>query len=116
LRVGRIEEPLPGGSYDLVASALCVHHLDGDEKAQLFRRVRAALDPGGRFVMADLVVPDDPADARTPFTPGFDKPSPVEDQLRWLAESGFAAHVSWAQGDLAVIVADATPAGIVGAT
>src|SRR5207302_130116 len=29
LLAGRLEEPLPGGAFDLVASALCVHHLDG---------------------------------------------------------------------------------------
>ena len=28
LRVGAIEEPLPEGPFDLVASALCVHHLE----------------------------------------------------------------------------------------
>lgn len=116
LRVARIEEELPDGSFDLVASALCVHHLDAEQKADLFRRVRTVLAPGGRFVLADLIVPDDPADAVTPFTPGFDKPSPVADQLRWLAEAGFDARVSWAERDLAVLVADATPAGIVGAT
>jgi tRNA threonylcarbamoyl adenosine modification protein (Sua5/YciO/YrdC/YwlC family) len=116
LRVGRIEEELPDGQFDLVASALAVHHLDGDQKAQLFRRVRAALAPGGRFVLADLVVPDDPADARTPFTPGFDKPSSVAEHLRWLADAGLAATVAWEREDLAVIVASATPAGIVAPT
>jgi L-threonylcarbamoyladenylate synthase len=116
LRVARIQDELPEGPFDLVASALCVHHLDPGEKAVLFERVHAALEPGGRFVLADVVVPDDPADARTPLTPGFDKPSTLSDQLQWLADAGFEATVSWAEGDLAVIVADATAAGIVGAT
>ena len=66
LRVGRIEEPLPEGSFDLVTSALCVHHLDGAGKADLFRRVHAALDPGGLFVLGDVVVPEDPARPRPP--------------------------------------------------
>jgi tRNA (cmo5U34)-methyltransferase len=105
LRAGRIQEPLPAGPFDLVASALCVHHLDGGEKADLFSRVREVLAPGGRFVLADLVLPVDPAAPRTPFTPGFDKPSTLEDQLRWLAEAGFDASVVWQDGDLAVIVA-----------
>jgi L-threonylcarbamoyladenylate synthase len=104
LRVGRLEDELPEGRFDLVASALCVHHLDGDQKASLFRRIRAVLDPRGRFVLADLVVPENPADATTPFTPGFDKPSPVSEQLRWLSEAGFDAQVRWEQGDLAVIL------------
>jgi L-threonylcarbamoyladenylate synthase len=104
LRVGRLEEELPDGPFELVASALAVHHLDDAAKADLFRRVRAALAPGGRFVLADVVVPIDPADARVPLTPGFDKPSPIADQLGWLGEAGFNPAVVWRAGDLAVIV------------
>ena len=106
LRVGRIEDGLPDGPFDLVASALCVHHLDADAKRGLFRRVRDVLASGGRFVLADVVVPVDPSDARTPLTPGFDLPSTVADQLTWLAEAGFDARVLWTDGDLAVLVAD----------
>ena len=105
LRVGRIEEPLPPGTFDLVTSALCVHHLDGAGKGDLFRRVHAALAPGGRFVLADVVVPVDPAAATTPLTPGYDHPSPLADQLRWLAEAGFEPRVVWERGDLAVVAA-----------
>jgi len=107
LRVVPIEDELPEGPFDLVASALCVHHLSGREKADLFGRIRAALRPGGRFVLADVVVPDDPADVTVPLTPGFDRPSPLADQLRWLADAGFDARVSWAARDLAVVAADA---------
>jgi tRNA (cmo5U34)-methyltransferase len=116
LRVGHIEDDLPEGPFDVVASALSVHHLDGPQKAQLFERVRAALAPSGRFVLADVVVPDDPADARTPLTPGFDKPSSAAEQLRWLSEAGFEAMVTWEHQDLAVIVASASAAGIVART
>ncbi|MGZ4345511.1 MAG: Sua5/YciO/YrdC/YwlC family protein [Solirubrobacteraceae bacterium] len=107
LRVAAIEEQLPEGPFDLVASALCVHHLNGPEKADLFARVFAALRPGGRFVLADVVVPVDPADATTPLTPGFDRPSPLSDQVAWLLDAGFEVRVCWASGDLAVIAADA---------
>jgi tRNA (cmo5U34)-methyltransferase len=107
LRVGAIEEPLPDGPFDLVASALCVHHLSGPEKADLFARVVSVLRPGGRFVLADVVVPVDPADATTPLTPGFDRPSPVSDQVSWLVEAGFDVRVCWSSGDLAVVAADA---------
>ncbi len=107
LHVGRIEDDLPAGPFDLVASALCIHHLDGAGKARLFERVRSVLAPGGRLVIADVVDPVDPADAQIPITPGFDQPSSVSDQLRWLAEAGFAASVTWEQGDLAVIVGEA---------
>ena len=107
LRVGAIEEPLPEGPFDLVASALCVHHLSGPEKADLFARVLSVLRPGGRFVLADVVVPIDPADATTPLTPGFDRPSPLSDQVSWLLDAGFEVRVCWSTGDLAVVAADA---------
>jgi tRNA threonylcarbamoyl adenosine modification protein (Sua5/YciO/YrdC/YwlC family) len=105
LRVGRIEDPLPDGSFDLVTSALCVHHLDGVGKADLFRRVRDALIPGGLFVLGDVIVPVDPSLATTPLTPGYDSPSPLADQLGWLSDAGFEASVAWEQGDLAVVAA-----------
>ena len=106
LQVGTIEGELPGGEFDLVASALTVHHLDAGQKAGLFKRVSQRLRSGGRFVLGDLIVPDDPAKARTPQTPGFDKPSPLADQLRWLAQAGFRTDVPWQEGDLAVIAAE----------
>jgi tRNA (cmo5U34)-methyltransferase len=105
LRVARLQDPLPAGPFDLVFSALAVHHLDGPGKAGLFRRVAAVLEPGGRFVLADVVVPDDPADAITPLSPGFDLPSRVDEQLDWLGEAGLDARVVWSDRDLAVIVA-----------
>jgi hypothetical protein len=92
-----------------VASALSVHHLDPVEKAGLFKRVREVLAPRGRFVLADVIAPSDPADARVPLTPGFDMPSPLADQLRWLADAGLDPQVVWEQRDLAVIVASARP-------
>ncbi len=107
LHVGRLEEALPGGPFDLVASALCVHHLHGPEKRDLFERIRAALAPGGRFVLADVVIPPEPADAVTSLTPGFDHPSSLAEQLKWLAQAGFQARVAWEHADLAVVVADA---------
>jgi tRNA threonylcarbamoyl adenosine modification protein (Sua5/YciO/YrdC/YwlC family) len=107
LRVARIQSPLPDGSFDLVVSALCVHHLRGDEKRDLFARIRGVLSPGGRFVLADVIVPGDPADAEISLTPGWDHPSPLADQLRWLDEVGFDARVVWEHRDVAVITADA---------
>ena len=105
LRVARLEEELPPGPFDLVASALAVHHLDAADKAELFGRVRAVLAPAGRFVLADVVVPADPASARVPLTPAFDKPSPVAEQLRWLRDAGFQATIVWDAADLAVVLA-----------
>jgi tRNA (cmo5U34)-methyltransferase len=106
LRIGRLQDPLPDSPFDLVFSALTVHHLDGREKAELFRRVAAALRPGGRFVLGDVVVPDAPEDAVTPVTEGFDRPDSAGDQVRWLTDAGFSTRVAWAWKDLAVISAD----------
>jgi tRNA (cmo5U34)-methyltransferase len=106
LHVARLEEPLPEGPFDLVFSALTVHHLDSDEKADLFRRVADVLRPRGRFVLGDVVVPIRDEDAVTPLSEGFDLPDPVDDQLDWLTAAGFAAQVAWVWKDLAVIRAD----------
>ena len=45
LVVARLQDELPPGPFDLVASALCVHHLRGPDKRDLFRRVRGAIGP-----------------------------------------------------------------------
>jgi len=100
-------EDLPPGSYDLVVSALAVHHLDGPGKQALFERIRTALRPGGRFVMGDVVVPTDPADAVTPLTPEYDLPDRVDDLTRWLVDAGLEPSVRWSSRDLVVIAADA---------
>jgi tRNA threonylcarbamoyl adenosine modification protein (Sua5/YciO/YrdC/YwlC family) len=106
LRVGRLQDELPDGPFDLVASALCVHHLVAEEKRSLFARIRAVLAPGGRFVLADVIVPDDPGDAVTSLTPGWDNPSTLGEQLRWLGDEGFGVEVTWVHRDLAVVCAD----------
>jgi tRNA (cmo5U34)-methyltransferase len=106
LRVARLQDPLPEGPFDLVFSALAVHHLDGPGKADLFARIAAVLAPGGRFVLADVVVPDDPADATTPLSPDYDLPSRAEEQVAWLREAGLQARIAWSEGDLAVLVSD----------
>lgn len=104
--VGRLEDPLPGGPFDLVVSALAVHHLDGPGKADLFARVADTLVPGGRFVLADVIVPDDPADVVTPVADEYDQPSRLPEQLAWLRAAGLRPEVSWQHLDLAVLVAD----------
>jgi len=105
LRVARLEDALPGGPFELVFSALAVHHLDGPGKADLFARVAAVLAPGGRFVLGDVVVPEDPADVVTPIDGVYDQPSTVAEQLEWLRAAGLDARVAWSERDLAVLVA-----------
>lgn len=106
LRVADLAEPLPPGPFDLAVSALAVHHLEGPAKAALFTRVAAALRPGGRFVLGDVVIPDDPADAVIPVDDDYDRPSTTGEQLAWLGEAGFAASVTWVDRDLVVLRAD----------
>jgi tRNA (cmo5U34)-methyltransferase len=107
LVLARLEDSLPAGPFDLVVSALAVHHLDAAGKRDLFRCVAERLARGGRFVLADVVVPRDPADARVELEAGYDLPSTVEEQLGWLHEAGLRARVTWEEADLAVLAADA---------
>ena len=110
LRVQDLGDPLPDGPFDVVFSALAVHHLDGPGKQALFARVAAALAPGGRFVLGDVIVPEDPADVVTPIDDRhYDQPDTVADQLTWLRDAGFEARVSWRHRDLVVLVADRGP-------
>jgi tRNA (cmo5U34)-methyltransferase len=105
LRVARLEDPLPTGPFDVVISALAIHHLDGAHKEELFRRAARVIAPGGRFVIADVVIPEDPADAITPIDEDYDTPSSVAEQLRWLVAAGLEPSLAWARRDLAVILA-----------
>lgn len=45
-------EAIPG-RYDLICSALSIHHLTHEDKQALFFKIFAALNPGGLFVNAD---------------------------------------------------------------
>lgn len=111
-RVADMTDADPGGPWDLVVSALAIHHLDDAGKRHLFARIRAALKPGGLFVNAEQVAgPTPEADARyarlwldgirrlgvpeeeilrAEARMRFDRCAPVSDQLAWLAEAGFA--------------------------
>lgn len=102
----RLQDPLPPGPFDLVVSAFAIHHLDGAEKADLFRRVASVLAPRGRFVLADVVVPARPVPRPVPLEDGVDMPSTADDQLEWLHEAGLRPHVVFAEDDLAVLAAD----------
>jgi tRNA (cmo5U34)-methyltransferase len=68
------------------------------------------LAPGGQFVLADIVVPDDPADVVTTIDGEYDTPSRAADQVGWMADAGLDARVVWSSKDLAVLVGD-LPAG-----
>jgi tRNA (cmo5U34)-methyltransferase len=101
--VARLQDPLPEGPFDLVVSALAVHHLDPGEKRELFARVHDALRPGGRFVLGDVVIA---AVSVAPLSDGYDKPDRARDQLEWLRETGFEVEILWERDDLALLRAD----------
>jgi tRNA (cmo5U34)-methyltransferase len=50
-----------GGPYDVICSALSIHHLEPDDKRRLFVGIFASLKPGGMFVNADQ------AEGETPY-------------------------------------------------
>lgn len=106
LRLGRLEDELPEGPFDLVVSCLAVHHLAAAAKRDLFRRVAAALVPGGRFVLADLVVPRPGETGPIAVDWELDVPDSAADQVAWLREAGFRTRADHVRADLAVIVAE----------
>jgi len=102
LRLGRMEDPLPDGPWDLVIAVLSVHHLDADGKRDLFRRVRTE----ARALVIGDVVDAGPEARVASLTEGFDFPSSAADQAEWCG-----GEVVWEADDLAVIraVYDAQP-------
>jgi tRNA (cmo5U34)-methyltransferase len=92
VRLARMQDPLPDGPWDLVISVLSVHHLDADQKRDLFRRVR---EQSRALVMGDVVVADPQV---TSLEEGVDLPSPAEDMAEWCG-----GEIVWRGDDLAVI-------------
>jgi hypothetical protein len=87
-----MEDPLPDGPWDLVISVLAVHHLDDEQKRDLFRRVR---EQSRALVIGDVVLHDPQT---TSIDEGFDKPADAEEQAAWCG-----GEVVWRGDDLAVI-------------
>jgi tRNA (cmo5U34)-methyltransferase len=99
------------GQWDLVISALSIHHLDDGAKRALFARIFEALRPAGLFVNADQVLgPTPAAEARyrrlwdeQVLASGVDRLeyeravermrhdrcATLADQLEWMREAGF---------------------------
>ena len=106
-------KPLPEteGGYDLVVSALSVHHLMHGDKRELFGKIRRSLAVGGYFVNADQVSGETPEEEalyddwwlRRVREAGVseedlsaalsrmraDKNATLDAQLGWLREAGF---------------------------
>ena len=99
------------GPWDLVISALAIHHLSDEEKLELYRRIYAALASGGLFINAEQVLgstleidaryvrrwheairaagASDESVARAEARMMFDQSSTIGDQLDWLRTAGF---------------------------
>ena len=103
LRLHRLQDELPAGPFDLVVSALAVHHLDGPGKRDLFARVAAVLEPDGRFILGDVVIPAEGEEGPIHIDWEMDLPDTVADQLAWLREAGFEAEAASVRVDLAVL-------------
>jgi tRNA (cmo5U34)-methyltransferase len=100
-------------TYDIVISALSIHHLNAAGKAAFCRRVHGLLAPGGEFLNADEIISPFPhlqerymriwfdfvaaqgVDAagieRMQQSMRLDDPSTIAAQLQWLQEAGFRA-------------------------
>jgi tRNA (cmo5U34)-methyltransferase len=100
-----------GGPWDLVISALSIHHLDDGAKRSLFARIFEALRPAGLFVNAEQVLGPTPAAEaryrrlwdeqvlgsgvdrleyeRAVERMRHDRCATLRDQLEWLRAAGF---------------------------
>lgn len=102
-----------GGPYDIITSALSIHHLPHEGKRDLYRKIFSALRPGGLFVNADQAAGEsswldmrfreywDRFVAESTFDRAelnaamqrrdtLDRNAKLSDQLDWLRESGFS--------------------------
>ncbi len=98
-----------GDDYDLIVSGLAIHHLDGNGKQFLFKRIFESLNKGGALLIRDCVTGATPnltehyeklwrafmqsngEDSAKWFARYLeeDTPSSVNEQLAWLSEAGF---------------------------
>jgi len=109
-------EPIPG-VFDVVVSALSIHHLANDLKEMLFARVFDLLPGGGMFINADQVLGATPEIeslyretwlkqvmalgisgaelAAAQERMKEDKMAPLDLQLNWLQMAGFGLVNCW---------------------
>ncbi|MGE7438281.1 class I SAM-dependent methyltransferase [Kitasatospora sp. NPDC001175] len=111
IRVADHLDELPAGPFDAVVSALSIHHLEHQDKQDLFTRIRKILRSGGIFVNVEQVLAptselekmydrqheahvlasDTPAEewAAGRERMKHDIPIDVETQIQWLRDAGF---------------------------
>lgn len=105
------------GEYDLIVSALSIHHIPDDEKEALFKKLFSKLKDYGLFINADQVLGDTPAIEKFYKTSWLeevkesgvsdlslssalgrmkeDKMSTLRDQIAWLEKVGFIEVNCW---------------------
>jgi tRNA (cmo5U34)-methyltransferase len=118
---GDLPSDLPG-TFDLVVSSRAIHHLISPNKAKLYAQIHARLNDGGAFFNIDNMRPRDEY-FRAVYRKmgnrstrpqgmgggnggsGTEHPDPVDEQLTWLRDAGFA-HVDclWKKLGRAMIV------------
>lgn len=107
------------GQFDVVISALSIHHLTDPQKIRLFKNIYEALPDGGIFINADQILgPTSPieqvyhetwlrqiqnlgvsdADLNAALERmKADKMAPLDSQLDWLQQAGFSPVHCWYQ-------------------
>jgi tRNA (cmo5U34)-methyltransferase len=104
------QRPIPG-SYQLIVSAMSIHHLPDAAKQELIQKIFDALTPNGHFINADLahgsteatemiyqkrwqdhletIGLEDDELSQIRKRMALDQPAPLEHQLKWMRQTGF---------------------------
>ena len=106
--------PLPSCAYDVAVAFETLHHFSPETKLGLFRRIFAALRPGGMLLEGDYTAESDEMEAylfaelaRRRARQGipadvfvhFDTPLTLEHELALLRQAGFIAEVLGWRGE-----------------
>jgi len=123
----RLEDFSEPDRFDVAISSLAIHHLEDADKRSLFKRIFAALRPGGAFINVDQIKGQPPFDqlywktwlAKIQAAGAsdvkiqtsikrrreFDRDARLSDQLTWLTDAGFAADCIYKHYFVAVFLA-----------
>jgi tRNA (cmo5U34)-methyltransferase len=115
-RVDYINEPLTG-QYDVIVSALSLHHVEHADLPGVFQKIYGALVSGGMFINADQALgttPENEVQYQQAWLAGMrskgcsepdiavalerikvDRTATLDDQLSWLRAAGFTAVECW---------------------
>jgi tRNA (cmo5U34)-methyltransferase len=115
-----LELDIEPGSWDVIISAMTLHHLTRPEKMRLYQTIHRGLKPGGRYVEGDYLVSKEEEgecleryrklqQAHSEISRGayhIDIPFSAETQRVLFSGAGFSeAEVVWKGGEAAVFLA-----------